>query len=146
MAANCTPIRSPVSVRYDQFKEFPPETPSPPTSPEPEEPRIHISLMRENTSTRNLAALNHRSVQQLTSVNPLHFSEVSSRRCPSCKLDQPNRSLSDIYRDSVKCMNKIIKVTLPKSKEDAQALFDEAEKAQQLLPQHRDKVRAALEA
>lgn len=145
MAANCTPIRSPVSIRYDQFKVFPPETPSPPTSPEPEKPRIRISLMRENTSTDNLAALNRRSVQQLTSVNPLHFSEVSSRRCPSCKPDQPN-SLSDIYRDSVKCMNEIIKVALPKSRSEAQALFDAAEKVQKLLPQHRDKVRAALQA
>jgi hypothetical protein len=143
MAANCTPI---ASIRYDLFEEISPETISPSTSPEQDKPRIHISLMRENPTTHNLAALNSRSVRQLTSINPLHFNEASYQRSPSCKPGQPNRSLSDIYRDSVKCMNKIIKEALPKGKNEAQALFAAAEKVQVLLPQHRDKIVSALQA
>lgn len=136
-----TPAR--VSIRYDSFKEFLPETPSPPTSPEPDESRIHSSLMRENPSTHNLAAFKSRSVHQLT-INPLHSKEASSLRSLTTK-KMAQESLPDIYRDSVKCMNQIIKVVLPKSKSEAQALFDEAEKVQKLQPEHRAKVLAALQ-
>jgi len=141
MTSNITPVRPAPSIRYDRFEgSFPEATPG------PEGPRIHISLRRANPSVRNLAVLNPR--QAATSINPLHFEEASSLRRPSNekqieKITQ--ESLPDVYRSSVKCMNKIIKEVLPQSKEQVLALFAEADRLQQLLPPHRLKVVAKLQ-
>lgn len=136
MTSNITPVRPAASIRYDRFEgSFPEATPG------PDGPRIHISLRRANPSVRNLAALNPR--QTATSSNPLHFVEASSLKNPSNEKQMEKitqESLPDVYRSSVKCMNKIIKELLPHSKEQALALFTEADRLQQLLPQHRLKV------
>lgn len=139
MAAN-SPIRPAADIRYDLFEGSSPGITAPPTSPQSEEPGISLN---SGESVRDLSSLIRRSIQT-TSINPLHCEQAASlRNLTATKM--PQESLPDLYRNSVKCMNYIIKEVLPKNKEQAQALFAKAEKVQTLLPQHRAKVIAALQ-